>query len=184
MQILTYSQDFSMNICWSLQHNTQRAWKQNTSLKSSGIVSMLPPRASTYVSPTCNEALKRLCFFCIKGQKGLTFPSPEQTCKALSELLHHCTAIAKPMTIHAMSLKTVLELWAFLRAKVMSSEMFNWPRTTTGGQQTAFLFCQPASMLLLDAWLQSVEPCMRAPANLSCRGFSLPVKWMSPNDLI
>lgn len=32
-----------------------------------------------------------------------------------------------------VSLKTVLELWAFLRPNVMSSETFNWARAATGG---------------------------------------------------
>ncbi|KAK5858545.1 hypothetical protein PBY51_002678 [Eleginops maclovinus] len=56
-----------------------------------------------------------------------------------------------------VSLKTVLQLWAFLRAKVMSSETFNWARAATGGQQTAFLHRLRPVVLLFAAWLQSVD---------------------------
>lgn len=78
-----------------------------------------------------------------------------------SEQLPHCTAIAEAkdrpggMTV---SLKVVvLQLWAFLRATVMSSETFNWARAATGGQRTAFLHRLHPVVLLLAAWLQSVD---------------------------
>lgn len=75
---------------------------------------------------------------------------------ATASLHSYCKVKHHPSGM-TVSLKTVLELWAFLRAIVMSSETFNWARAATRGQRTAFLHCLLPVVLLCSAWLHSVD---------------------------